>query len=66
MEPTKRITWKAIYEHPLLQDKANKIRDTYVAGLKSNVNVKNNKDFYNKEIPGMESPKTFEFPAAQL
>lgn len=30
IDPSKRISWKAIYEHPLLQ---NKMRDTYVGTL---------------------------------
>jgi hypothetical protein len=66
VDPKKRITWKAIYEHPLIQDKNHKIKDTYVGGLKSTIDVNNNKNFYNKEIPGMVSPNNFEFPTAQL
>jgi serine/threonine protein kinase len=62
VDPKKRITWKAIYEHPLINDK-KKIRDTYVAGLKSTINVDKNKDFYNKEkIPNMPNTKPFEIP----
>jgi serine/threonine protein kinase len=65
VDPKKRITWKAIYEHPLIHDK-KKIRDTYVAGLKSTINVDKNKDFYNKEnIPNMPpNGKSFEIPKA--
>ena len=48
VDPVKRITWKAIYEHPLLQDKSNKIKDTYIGGLKSTIDVNNNRNFYNK------------------
>ena len=36
VDPSKRITWKAIYEHPLLQDK---MRDTYVGTLRSKIKM---------------------------
>lgn len=38
IDPAKRITWKAIYEHPLLQDN---MRDTYVGTLRSKIPMKN-------------------------
>jgi len=71
IEPKKRITWKAIYDHPLLSDtKVSNMRQTYIGTLQSKISLNKNKEFYEKQkdINPMKivEEKSFEFEKAQL
>lgn len=71
IDPKKRITWVAIYEHTLLSDtKASKMRQTYVGTLMSKISINKNKEFYEKQkdINPMAEVQGngFEFKKAQL
>ena len=43
MDPAKRIKWNEIYEHALIADKKNNVRQTYIGSLGSVFNVNQNK-----------------------
>jgi serine/threonine protein kinase len=43
IEPAKRITWKAIYEHPLLSQSQSNTRQAFVSMLSSKVRMDKNK-----------------------
>lgn len=49
VDPKQRISWVAIYDHPLLADKKNNVRQTYIGALASQININKNKDFYGKK-----------------
>jgi serine/threonine protein kinase len=68
VDPKKRITWKAIYEHPLLNDKKGNFRETYLGSLKSKISMGENKKFYDKNIavPNENMYPTIEFKGAEL
>jgi len=57
VDPAKRISWKAIYEHPLLQPKVSIIHNL------NGVNIHDSLDFYKKYLPKQPNqPKTAEIP----
>lgn len=71
VDPKKRITWKAIYEHPLLNDKKGNFREMNIGNLKSRVCLGENKKFYdNKDnrniVSDQSNPINVEFKGAEL
>jgi serine/threonine protein kinase len=65
VDTKKRITWKAIYEHPLLQEKKNSLRNTYVKHLNPTTDIAKARQFYMKHsVPNMAYCGCFSFPKA--
>jgi serine/threonine protein kinase len=69
IDPKKRITWKAMYEHPLLSDKNKNMRQTYLCSINSKISMNKNKEFYEKQPdinPMNQFQPAFEFQKANL
>ena len=45
VNPKARISWKEIYDHPLIKES-----EKIIYGLTSKLRVKDNRDFYEKDI----------------
>ena len=49
IDPNKRISWAEIYDHPLLDEKKNVQRNVNIGALMSKIDIKKNKNIYDKK-----------------